>query len=176
MKQRQSGFSLVEMLVVIAIIGIISLVTVPNFIALRKSNMLKNSMRGFINDIRGARQRAVTRHEQTKIVFSWGSANTGRQYTVWEQPPGSATWALVGNPRQFEETCYISTSANIPTPDSGATYELVFKSDGTPVLNTGTFQGTATVKTDANIPVNWYLVTVQVSGSVKASSPLQPTI
>lgn len=168
MKHRQSGFSLVEMLVVIAIIGIISLVTVPNFIALRRSSMLKNSMRNMMNDIRGVRQRAVSRHEQAKVVFTNGSSTTGRQYTLWELPPGGGAWLQIGSTRSFEELCYVPTEVNIPTPDSGTTYELVYRNDGTAVLTPGQFSGSINVKTDANIPANQYQITVYYSGGVKA--------
>lgn len=168
MKQRQSGFSLVEMLVVIAIIGIVSLVTVPNFIALRRSSMMKNSMRNFMADIRGSRQRGVTRNEQTKLVFTNGSSTTGRQYTLWEYNRTAAAWQQVGGPKQFEQFCYISTETDIPTPDSGTTYEIGFRPDGTAILPAGIFKGKVLMKTDANIPSNKYTVCVYYTGTIKA--------
>lgn len=168
MNKRQSGFSLVEMLVVIAIIGIISLVTVPNFIAMRRSSMMKNSMRNFMSDIRNVRQRSVTKHEQTKVVFTNGSSTTGRQYTLWEFNPVTAAWQQIGGPKQFEEFCYISTESDIPTPDSGTTYEIAFRSDGTAILPSGVFKGKTLMKTDAKIPSNKYTVCIYYSGSVRA--------
>ena len=168
MKQRQSGFSLVEMLVVVAIIGIVSLVTVPNFMALRRSNMMKNSMRGFMSDARGVRQRAVTRRQQTKLVFTNGSATSGRQYTLWELDPTTSTWNQIGASKQFEELCYIATETSIPTPDSGATYEIGFRNDGTAILPSGVYSGKVLLQTDFNIDNKQYTMCVQYNGNMKA--------
>ena len=56
----QAGYSLTEMLTVIAIIGMLALVMVPNFISFYNSNKMKSSMRNFTTDLRSARQLAGT--------------------------------------------------------------------------------------------------------------------
>jgi prepilin-type N-terminal cleavage/methylation domain-containing protein len=160
MNRRQSGYSLVEILVVVAIVGIISLVTVPNFIALQRSSKLKSSLRNFVSDIRGMRQRAVTRHEQTKINFTTGTAATARGYTLWENVGG--TWTHIGDKR-LEEACYFQSQTNF---GGGSTGDIIFKSDGTPTL-TGGAAGTVVLKTDWQIPTPQYTVTVTFSGAVK---------
>src|SRR5512132_2739828 len=107
MNRRESGYSLVEILVVVAIIGVISLVTVPNFIAMQHSGKLKTSLRSFVSDIRGARQRAVTRHVKTKVSFVTGTATTARQYTVAEFNQATSTWTQIGQAKNLEEACYV---------------------------------------------------------------------
>ncbi len=164
MNRRQSGYSLVEILVVLAIIGVISLVTVPNFIAMQRSSKIKASMRNFVSDIRTMRQRAVTRHEQTKINFTTGTAATARQYTLWENVGG--TWTQIGTAKGLEEACYFESQTNF---GAGTTGDIIFKSDGSPQLAAGVFQGTTVVKTDWNIPTPQYTVTVMFSGAVKTN-------
>src|ERR1051325_8931295 len=64
------GYSLTELLTVIAIIAIASLVTIPQFITYQRNSLLKSSMRNFINDVRYARQLAVSKHDITRISFT----------------------------------------------------------------------------------------------------------
>jgi prepilin-type N-terminal cleavage/methylation domain-containing protein len=171
MNRRQSGYSLVEILVVVGIIGIISLVSVPNFINMQRAGKLKTSLRNFVSDIRTMRQRAVTRHEQTKITFTTGTAATARSYTMWEKPV--STWIQVGGGKVLEEACYFESQTNF---GAGATGDIIFKNDGTPVLPANQFSGIAVLKTDWNLPrtagqttAGQYTVTVTFSGSVKTN-------
>ena len=171
MNRRQSGYSLIEILVVVAIIGIISLVTVPNFISLQRSAKIKSSMRNFVSDIRTMRQRAVTRHTPTKLSFTTGTATTARDYSLWEwdataTPPA---WTQIGPTKRLEEACYIVSKTNFNDVDGDGTWDIVFKTDGTPLLAAGVFQATAVLKTDWNIPTTQYTITVVISGSVRTS-------
>jgi prepilin-type N-terminal cleavage/methylation domain-containing protein len=64
-----AGYSLPELLVVVAIIGMIVLVVVPNFTQFTRSNLMRSALRQFNSDIRAVRQRAVTQYVTTKISF-----------------------------------------------------------------------------------------------------------
>ena len=169
MNRRESGYSLVELLVVVTIIGIISLVSIPNFISMQRAGKLKGSLREFTSDIRRARQRAVTRHLSTKISFKTGTALTARDYTIEEWNAASSTWRLVGPPKRLEETCYFSAQTNFPDRNADGTQDIVFKSDGTPLFDAGIFRGTALMNTDWKIPTPQYTITVELSGAVKAN-------
>ncbi|HEY3052011.1 MAG TPA: type II secretion system protein [Thermoanaerobaculia bacterium] len=164
MNRRQSGYSLVEILVVVGIIGIISLVSVPNFINMQRAGKLKTSLRNFVSDIRTMRQRAVTRHEQTKITFNTGTAATARSYTLWEKPV--STWIQVGGDKVLEEACFFQSQTNL---GAGATGDIIFKNDGAPQFTCGVCEGTVVLKTDWQIPTPQYTVRVKYSGSVQTN-------
>jgi type II secretion system protein H len=178
MKHRRSGFSLVEILVVVAIIGVISLVSVPNFIAMQRNGKLKSSMRRFITDVRSMRQRAVTRHTQTKISFQTGTATTARGYSIWELDPATSTWTRIAD-KTFEETCYVSNQTNFDTnPAAPPAAAIIFKPDGTP-LPPPTYDPTkpfsVVVKTDWNLPksnnqcvTGQYTITITMAGAAQA--------
>src|SRR2546423_10800404 len=85
-RKAQRGYSLPEMLVVMAIIGILSLIVVPNFMSFYRSTKLKSSMRQFTTDLRGARQRAVADNSITKLVFKTDVQGGG--YTIYESKDG----------------------------------------------------------------------------------------
>ena len=70
-----------------AIIGVMSLVTVPQFIGYQHSAALKGAMRNFNADIRNCRQLAVSRYVQVRLEFT--SANS---YSFFYRTPGATTW------------------------------------------------------------------------------------
>jgi len=81
-RSRQRGYSLAEALVVVTIIGLISGVSVPAFMNYLRSNRIRSSATYFQTALRYARQRAVTKHVQTRVSFL-PNTDPG-QYTIWE--------------------------------------------------------------------------------------------
>jgi prepilin-type N-terminal cleavage/methylation domain-containing protein len=161
-----SGFSLAELLVVVAIIGIVSLYTIPNFVAMQRNGRLKNSLRLFTSDVRMMRQKAVTKHVQTKIGFYVGT--TKNTYSMYEQS-GSA-WVQVGITKTFEKGCYFSNQLNFRTDrDAVADYDLIFNQDGTTTFDDGVFEGRVELSTIYDdLPVKTFRVSITKPGSVKS--------
>lgn len=99
----QRGYSLVELLVVVAIIGALSLFTVPGFVNMYRASKLKTSMTKFANDCRGARQRAVTHSTTVRIAY----VPNGRAYYIQESTNEGASWSPLGQtPRMLEESVF----------------------------------------------------------------------
>jgi prepilin-type N-terminal cleavage/methylation domain-containing protein len=70
------GFTLIELIVAVAIAGTLLAITVPGFIHFR-SSLLRNQVRwSLLADLRYARQLAVTKHKPVVIAFGNGSATT----------------------------------------------------------------------------------------------------
>jgi prepilin-type N-terminal cleavage/methylation domain-containing protein len=104
MKSREHGYSVAEMLVVIAIIGLLSLAAVPAFMSFQNANKLRTSVRIFTSDLRAARQRAITRSRQVLITYATtangaAQANYQRTYYFFEGnlPSSSTAWTPVTN-------------------------------------------------------------------------------
>lgn len=166
MNRKQSGYSLAELLVVVAIIGIVSLVTVPNFISMRRSGMLKTSVRNFAADIRSARQRAVTKHQRTKVSFNTGT--TARGYTVFEWNPTTNAWVQVGTPKVLEEGCYVLSATNFPDRDVpvDGTNDVIFNVSGAPIFDPNIFNGGLVVATEWNLPKKQYTLRISFAGAL----------
>ena len=81
-RSRQRGYTLAEALVVITIIGLISGVSIPAFMNYLRANRIRSSASYFQTALRYARQRAVTKHTQTRVSFL-PNTDPG-QYTIWE--------------------------------------------------------------------------------------------
>jgi prepilin-type N-terminal cleavage/methylation domain-containing protein len=68
--RRDRGFSLIELLVVMGIIGALSLVAVPWFVKIMRRNELKSAAREVQTTLLAARVKAVNRNRPISVVIS----------------------------------------------------------------------------------------------------------
>jgi prepilin-type N-terminal cleavage/methylation domain-containing protein len=168
-RATESGYSLVEMLVVLAIVGVLSLVTVPQFMTFYKQNKMRTAVRQFTSDIRGARQRAITLNAPTAISFTPGATPAGGgvrgRYAIYTLNGG--TWTMVGGYKNLDQAVYFINS-DFPV-DSGLAdnmQDVVFLPNGT-VSNLPSSPSTplVVIKSDNKVPNNRCTLTFSTSGS-----------
>lgn len=175
--RNQKGYSLTEMLVVVAMIGIFSLVSVPQFINLYRQAKIRAAVRQFNGHLRYARQYAITRNTTTALSFAAGATPTGGaaagQYGVFERvvdtstDPDTVSWNIVGNWYRLEPPVYFLAS-DFDTGDAtnDSLHDVVFKSTGVVTNLPGAGEApTIELKTDADVPNNHCTITMKVSGS-----------
>ena len=92
MKLQRDGFTLVEMLTVIVIIGIVLAMGIPAITNLMKSGGLGAASRGVSSTLNLARQYAITHRTRTRVVFPF-SGTTGSSRT--NQAPCYQSYAVV---------------------------------------------------------------------------------
>lgn len=189
MRSRQSGYSLAEMLTVIAIIGMLALVMVPNFISFYQSNKMKSSMRNLTSDLRSTRQLAITRGKQAMVTFGTGSGS--RSYDIWlgDRPFNSVNWRPQtgpnanppratrflddvvffppGSSQTFTDVLDCSSGTNCVAGNDGK-IDVIFQPDGSVELPTSTTSAAITIKTVQKIPKPVYAITISPSGRVLA--------
>ena len=179
MKRRsgQHGYSLIEALVVVAIVGVVSIVTVPNFISMYRASKVKSAVRKFTADIRDARQRAVTTHRRVMVSVGAQAGETDSYY-VFEEIAGA--WEPIEpSPRILEEatedtTVFFGTTnfTDTDTTDGGSRPDVIFRQNGTvdpgsyPVMAGGALP-TIKITTDMDIPKPTYDISVSSSGSIR---------
>ena len=125
-RSHQRGYSLVEALVVLTIIGLISGVTVPFFMNYLRSNRIRSSASYFQTALRYARQRAVTKHVHTRISFL-PNTDPG-EYTIFEAKEDSSgnitTWTVMQPKiRYLDQGVTFANDAGEAVPDE-------YKNDG----------------------------------------------
>lgn len=166
LKKSQCGYTLVELLIVVAIIGLISLVGIPNFIVMFRGAKMRTALQNFSGDIRSARQTAITKNVRTRLSFTPGTT-VNRDYflerQVTNQTDGSTSWVRDNTgSRKLEETVYFSSTTfdDIdPTPDG--LDDIVFLPNGT-IDGLPTPTATVTLKTDQKVsnPTRTYTFTL----------------
>jgi Tfp pilus assembly protein FimT len=163
-----AGYSLVEVIVVVGMIGVLTLVTVPNFISLFRSSRMKSSLRNFTTVTRNARMTAVTRGEQTKVTF----VPNGTKYQMFESRDGGTTWTQLGKDYNLEARCYFSSTSTFADQDTDTNPDVIFFPNGTvsPVPDAATNSGNVVLRTNDNIMYNQYSVNINNTGRL-ATTP-----
>lgn len=66
---KKTGFTLIEMMIVVAIMGILSAIAAPNFMNYMAGRRLNGAARMVMSDLMAARQKAVSENNQVKVFF-----------------------------------------------------------------------------------------------------------
>lgn len=78
MRRKGSGFTLMEVMVVMAIIGILASISVPNFRNYMIQRRLNGATRQIMSDLMYARMQAVSQNNKFRVIFN----GDGKQYTI----------------------------------------------------------------------------------------------
>lgn len=69
LRNKNSGFTLVELMIVIAIIGIMAGIAIPNFFSFLPKNRLRSATRDIVSCLQEMKLRAIKENATTVIVF-----------------------------------------------------------------------------------------------------------
>src|SRR5438045_1593395 len=93
MHWKNRGFSLVELAVVLTIAGLILAMTAPGLIRSLNSARVRDSAGTLRDEMRMARQKAVTNGTRNYVYFQWGSNQSQYWTAVATQNPISHVWS-----------------------------------------------------------------------------------
>lgn len=117
MKKMLKGFTLVEIMIVVAIIAILAAVAIPNFVRYRKTSQM-NACISNLKQIQGAVEQAKM---EGKTTPSWTDIIGSDKYIkVTPKCPGAGTYDLP-NGDTDNPTCSISTGDYVHALPSAAT-------------------------------------------------------
>ena len=150
---KKNGFSLVEVLIVIAILGIVLAIAGPNLFQYRHNVNLREAVRDISAEMNLCRQRAIAENIQYRISFNF----VGSEYTISRLPLGSGTWQNVSKGKLGGGNAAISFSS---TTFSGSPPTLTFLPRGT------TTAGGALVIAHSKSPRK-ATITVNITGRVR---------
>ena len=161
------GFSLVEMLVVVGLVGVLSLVSVPAFMNYQRTSQIRAATRVIAQDLRNCRQLAITRN--LLVRFEITGTN---QYKTFQSADNGTTWTAlpisggIANSRTLEQRS-IDIAGSFSDSDSDSLKDLDFRSDGT-VDQSDTTITLTTKWTQSSI--NKVVITISTTGQVKSTA------
>lgn len=172
-RSAERGFSLAEMLVVVAIIGIMTLVLVPNFISMYNSSRFKAAARTLASSLRNARQQAIAGNTRTKVSFKvTGTEPRGFTIQIEERDiqAGTTTWRTtrsgdLGKSFRFSDSGFPDTVTG-----DGGLLDVIFLPNGTiqnlPGAEANRF---IEISTTIKVPKPQYRLNFMPSGNITLS-------
>jgi type IV fimbrial biogenesis protein FimT len=145
-----SGFSMLELMITLAIIAIMSGVALPNFLAYIPKSRLNGAARMVMVDLMSARMKAVKSNKRTQVHFIGGN-----QYRINDDADGNGT---VDNPEG--DAILRDVQDNYPDVSLSANNDPVFFPRGT---------ASPTMSVDLSNGSGSKTVTISIAGRVKIS-------
>ena len=142
--QKQTGFTLVELLIVIGMIALISLIAIPNVIGMLPDYRLRSAAHDLFSNFQKAKLEAVKRNINTAVCFSAGG------YTVFVDADddfvqdGGEDVVVATNWSDYKDVSV--TLGNVTFDNSSGQPCIAFQPNGIPVDNGGgSASGTAPI-------------------------------
>lgn len=177
---RQQGFSLVELVVVIAIMGIVMGVALPMYQTWIRNTQIRTAAESIQNGLQLARTTAVQRNQAAQFIFtaanpvsSNGSAAAVATGPNWMVRLSDATLAAAD--RFIQGRAATDGSRNVQINTSQATYAFTSLGRIDPLALTGTVTWPITIQvTDPNLTtsdVRNLNIQIQVGGGIRMCDP-----
>ena len=97
-RDPQSAFTLIELMAVIAVIGLMVVVSIPAMRGMSGSNQLANAGRQFNNALMAARQEAITQNAYVRVMVAYDETIRGGSLTDDQKGMNCSAYAIMWQP------------------------------------------------------------------------------
>lgn len=168
------GFSLVELVTIIAIIGIAAAIAIPNFISWLPNYRLKSATQDLFSNFQLAKMTAIQRNRNCTVVFNQTVAGTAFDYVVFIDINGNVEFDA-GEPVITRQLLTAYPGVDFDTTQGGGdgltfldnddgNAAITFRPNAVPTDNNGGVANGSAFFTNTNGRVN--SVVVNIAGSI----------
>jgi len=175
----RAGFTAVELMIVLAIMGIMLVAAIPSFVQFTRNSRIKSGAQIVVSALRTARSHAIKRRKRCAVLFNMDASNVGYAVKIYWDPDetyGYPAGGSVTNWRTLPKTIIMTdgitgglSTHNIPFPNDSDAAALVkyiwFKPTGWASEN----DGTAILISDETHEDTSYIGITQITGRIKTS-------
>ena len=179
-RKSQLGYTAVEMVVVVAIVGLFTLAAIPNFLQMYRQNQLRVGARTFASDTRWIRMQAIKNQRPAKVSVVANS----RQYSLAELTAANA-WVEVRERGQthrvtelpdgitvlshtFVDISAMPVSTKVPD-DADSNPDIVYMPDGS-VYGLNNSEENVILKTRHDTAKPFFKIEVRPAGNLKTTN------
>ena len=121
MNKRMSGFTVVELMVVLAIMGIMLVAAMPNLVQFTRNSRIKSGAQTVISVLRTARSHAITKRKKCAVLFNFDpdAHNLGYAVKIYWDPEDYPEGGSVTNWKTLPKTIIMTDGAGLPACNSG---------------------------------------------------------
>ncbi len=137
-RPQSAGFTLIELMIVIAITAILTALAVPSFSVTLDNQRISGAAEAVLSDLRWARAEAIKRNKKVRVTFTSGS---NWSYTIDTVPVLATSDGVL--PKTVDGSDFPSTTLSTASFSGGVAYSTF-----DPVRGINPNNGTATIVSD----------------------------
>lgn len=171
-KNFVAGFTAVELMIVLAIMGIMLVAAIPSFVQFTRNSRIKSGAQMVVSALRTARSHAIKRRKNCMVIFNMDTSNVGYAVKIYWEPDPDVTGSVT-NWKTLPKTI-IMTGSNLSSREVSFPHDLNSTQDVECVI----FKPTGAAFSDGEIQVSddnkinhdtSYIKIQMITGRIKTS-------
>ncbi|MCK5594679.1 GspH/FimT family pseudopilin [bacterium] len=111
--KRMLGFTAVELMIVLAIMGIMFVAAAPSFVQFTRNSRIKSGAQTVVSALHTARSHAITKRKNCAVLFNMDINNSGYAVKIYWDPDGYDEGGSVTNWKTLPKTIIMTDNGTL---------------------------------------------------------------